>query len=273
MYVAKRSGGGYALYQPEQEAQTLRRSGLAGELRRSIPQGELLLHYQPQVTLATGAIQTGRGAGAVEPPARGDDAARQVHPDGGGDRHHPSPDRMGDRLPRLTQLCTWLADGIDVAVSLNVSPRNIEDHSLEEMVARALGNFKVDPSRLTLEITEGVAMAAAAAKALHRLHRDRRSAGARRLRHRLLVAALPHATAGQRDQDRPLVRVGLGFRHGLRRHRSVGCRASATTSACAWWPKGCKTGSRRRSSSRPDATQRKDFSSAALQRKAKSQHC
>ena len=48
--------------------------------------------------------------------------------------------------------------------------RNIEDHSLEEMVARALGNFKVDPSRLTLEITEGVAMAAAAAKALHRLH-------------------------------------------------------------------------------------------------------
>src|SRR5437879_10620220 len=58
MYVAKRSGGGYALYQPEQEAQTLRRSGLAGELRRSIPQGELVLHYQPQITLSTGAIQT-----------------------------------------------------------------------------------------------------------------------------------------------------------------------------------------------------------------------
>src|SRR5258708_7931952 len=58
MYVAKRSGGGYAIYQPEQEAQTLRRSGLAGELRRAIPQGELVLHYQPQVTLATGAVHT-----------------------------------------------------------------------------------------------------------------------------------------------------------------------------------------------------------------------
>jgi len=55
-------------------------------------------------------------------------------------------------------------------VSLNVSPRNIEDHSLEEMVARALGTFKVEPQRLTPEITEGVAMAAAAAKALHRLN-------------------------------------------------------------------------------------------------------
>src|SRR5258705_7224201 len=58
MYVAKRSGGGFALYQPEQEAQSLRRSGLAGELRRSIQQGELVLHYQPQVTLSTGAIQS-----------------------------------------------------------------------------------------------------------------------------------------------------------------------------------------------------------------------
>src|SRR4030081_1269886 len=38
------------------------------------------------------------------------------------------------------------------------------------MVARALGTFKVEPQRLTLEITEGVAMAAAAAKALHRLN-------------------------------------------------------------------------------------------------------
>src|SRR5260370_33907199 len=38
------------------------------------------------------------------------------------------------------------------------------------MVGRALANFKVDPNRLTLEITEGVAMAAAAAKALRRLH-------------------------------------------------------------------------------------------------------
>jgi EAL domain-containing protein (putative c-di-GMP-specific phosphodiesterase class I) len=54
-------------------------------------------------------------------------------------------------------------------MSVNVSPRCIEDHSLEEMVARALEASKVDPQRLTLEITEGVAMAAAAAKSLARL--------------------------------------------------------------------------------------------------------
>ena len=169
MYVAKRSGGGYAMYQPEQEAQTLRRSGLAGELRRSIPQGELVLHYQPQVTLATGGIAS------VEALVRWNHPREGLMPP---DRFIPMAEDTGIIHPltawvidaALDQLCKWLAQGLDISVSLNVSPRNIEDHSLEEMVARALGSFKVDPSRLTLEITEGVAMAAAASKALHRLH-------------------------------------------------------------------------------------------------------
>jgi diguanylate cyclase (GGDEF)-like protein/PAS domain S-box-containing protein len=169
MYVAKRSGGGYAVYAPEQEAQTLRRSGLAGELRRSIPQGELVLHYQPQVTLATGAIHS------VEALVRWNHPREGLMPP---DRFIPMAEETGIIHPltawvldsALAQLTRWLEEGLDVSVSLNVSPRNIEDHSLEEMVARALGTFKVEPQRLTLEITEGVAMAAAAAKALHRLN-------------------------------------------------------------------------------------------------------
>jgi diguanylate cyclase (GGDEF)-like protein/PAS domain S-box-containing protein len=169
MYVAKRSGGGYAVYAPEQEAQTLRRSGLAGELRRSIPQGELVLHYQPQVTLATGGIHS------VEALVRWNHPREGLMPP---DRFIPMAEETGIIHPltawvldsALAQLVKWLEDGLDVSVSLNVSPRNIEDHSLEEMVARALSTFKVEPQRLTLEITEGVAMAAAAAKALHRLN-------------------------------------------------------------------------------------------------------
>jgi diguanylate cyclase (GGDEF)-like protein/PAS domain S-box-containing protein len=169
MYVAKRSGGGYAVYAPEQEAQTLRRSGLAGELRRSIPQGELVLHYQPQVTLATGAVHS------VEALVRWNHPREGLMPP---DRFIPMAEETGIIHPltawvldtAITQLCKWLEDGIDVSVSLNVSPRNIEDHSLEEMVARALETSKLEPQRLTLEITEGVAMAAAAAKALQRLN-------------------------------------------------------------------------------------------------------
>jgi len=169
MYVAKRSGGGCSLYAPEQEAQSLRRSGLAGELRRSIPQGEMTLHYQPQVLLATGQVYS------VEALVRWNHPREGLMPP---DRFIPMTEETGVIHPltawaldsALGQLCKWLAAGIDVSVALNVSPRIIEDHSLEEMVAQALAATRVDPSRLTLEITEGVAMAAAAAKALHTLN-------------------------------------------------------------------------------------------------------
>jgi diguanylate cyclase (GGDEF)-like protein/PAS domain S-box-containing protein len=168
MYVAKRSGGGHAVYAPEQESQTLRRSGLAGELRRSIPQGELELHYQPQVTLATGAINS------VEALVRWNHPREGVLPP---DRFIPMAEEMGIIHPltawvldtALAQLCKWLAAGLDVTVSVNVSPRTIEDHSLEEIVGRALVTSQAEARRLTLEITEGVAMAAAAGKALNRL--------------------------------------------------------------------------------------------------------
>jgi EAL domain-containing protein (putative c-di-GMP-specific phosphodiesterase class I) len=168
MYVAKRSGGGHAVYAPEQEAQTLRRSGLAGELRRSIPQGELVLQYQPQVTLATGAIQS------VEALVRWNHPREGMMPP---DRFIPMAEEMGIIHPltawvldnSLGQLRRWQALGLDVSVSVNVSPRCIEDHSLEEMVARALEASSVEAHKLTLEITEGVAMAAAAAKSLVRL--------------------------------------------------------------------------------------------------------
>ncbi|TMC39497.1 MAG: PAS domain S-box protein, partial [Chloroflexi bacterium] len=121
MYVAKRSGGGFTLYQPEQEAQTLRRSGLAGELRRSIPQGELVLHYQPQVTLATGAVRS------VEALVRWNHPREGLMPP---DRFIPMAEETGIIHPltawvidtALEQLCKWLGEGIDVSVSLNVSP-------------------------------------------------------------------------------------------------------------------------------------------------------
>ena len=168
MYVAKRSGGGHAVYAPEHEAQSLRRSGLAGELRRSIPQGELVLQYQPQVTLATGAIHS------VEALVRWNHPREGMMPP---DRFIPMAEEMGIIHPltawvldnSLGQLRKWLAVGLDVSISVNVSPRCIEDHSLEEMVARALETSAVEPHRLTLEITEGVAMAAAAGKSLARL--------------------------------------------------------------------------------------------------------
>jgi diguanylate cyclase (GGDEF)-like protein/PAS domain S-box-containing protein len=168
MYVAKRAGGGFAVYSPEQEAQTLRQSGLAGELRRSIAQGELVLHYQPIVLLpghTTYAVEAlvrwNHPREGLLPPDRFIELAEETN------MIRPLTEWVLDNA--LGQLCRWVRAGIDVSVAVNVSPRLLEDHSIVEDVGKALASTKAEPQRLTLEISESVATSGAAGKAMHRL--------------------------------------------------------------------------------------------------------
>ena len=168
MYVAKRAGGGFMVYSPEQEGQSMRHSGLGGELRRSMTQGELVLHYQPIV------LVPGRRPYAVEALVRWNHPREGLLPP---DRFISIAEETSMIGPltgwvldtALAQLCRWLAAGADISVAVNVSPRTLEDHSIVDDVARALAASKAEPSRLTLEISESVAMSSAAAKAMHRL--------------------------------------------------------------------------------------------------------
>ena len=102
MYRAKGTGkAGYAVFDESMTEQAMERLELEGELRRAIEDGELVLHYQPIVSLRTRAIVRGGGTGALGTPAARADPTGQVHPAGGGDQ----PDRAagllgaGSRLP------------------------------------------------------------------------------------------------------------------------------------------------------------------------------
>jgi diguanylate cyclase (GGDEF)-like protein/PAS domain S-box-containing protein len=168
MYVAKKSGGGFAVYSPEHEAQTLRHSGLAGDLRRSMTQGELVLHYQPIVLLPAhttyaleALVRWNHPREGLLPPDRFIALAEETNV------IRPLTSWVLDTA--LEQLSRWVASGQDVSVAVNVSPRCLDDHSIVEDVTRALAMSRVDPSRLTLEVSEGAAMSAPAAKAMERL--------------------------------------------------------------------------------------------------------
>ena len=168
MYAAKRSGGGFAVYSPEHEAQTLRHSGLAGDLRRSMAQGELVLHYQPMVLLpdhqpyaVEALVRWNHPREGLLPPDRFIAIAEETN------MIRPLTSWVLDTA--LGQLCRWLAAGADVSVAVNVSQRCLEDHSIVEDAGRALATAKADPGRLILEISEGVAMSSGAAKAMQRL--------------------------------------------------------------------------------------------------------
>jgi EAL domain-containing protein (putative c-di-GMP-specific phosphodiesterase class I) len=54
----------------------------------------------------------------------------------------------------LRQLARWRADGCDIGVSVNISPRQLADEGVGAMVAAALADADVPPSALCLEVTE-----------------------------------------------------------------------------------------------------------------------
>ena len=56
MFQAKRSGLGTLVYDPEHDEFSRARLALAEELRHGLERGQLVVWYQPQVEVATGAV-------------------------------------------------------------------------------------------------------------------------------------------------------------------------------------------------------------------------
>jgi len=71
----------------------------------------------------------------------------------------------------LRQLAEWSSEGIEISVSVNLSPYNLRDRDLPGTVASAIATWEVDPERVTLEIVESSMIHSfeQAAALLHRL--------------------------------------------------------------------------------------------------------
>ncbi len=132
-------------------------SMLAGELPRALRNGELVLHYQPQVRVTDGKVL------AVEA------LARWQHPQHGllGPDSFIGPAEQTGLIGPLThqvldlalaQCATWRHDGYHLVVAVNVSVRSLLDPHLVDDVAAALERHGLAASSLELEITESAAM-------------------------------------------------------------------------------------------------------------------
>jgi diguanylate cyclase (GGDEF)-like protein len=130
-----------------------RRTTLEHELRGAIARDELRLAFQPVV-----AIPSVRPVGAEA-------LLRWHHPELGSvrpDEFIPLAEECG-MIAELGawvlhhachQLSLWLAEGHDVWVSVNVSPRELHAPEYVVQVAEALRAHRVPPQRLVLEVTE-----------------------------------------------------------------------------------------------------------------------
>ncbi len=157
MFRSKRSGpGGYVLHAKD-NADSIVRLSLSTRLRRAVEQEQWMLHYQPLIDLDT--------AGVIGVEA----LIRWPEPNGGlvppGD-FIPLAEEMGlidaigawviDEVCRQDRM--WREEGLDLNISFNLSPRQLwQDDVADRIVVPILGSG-MDPSRVTVEITESTAM-------------------------------------------------------------------------------------------------------------------
>jgi diguanylate cyclase len=170
MYTAKEDRTGRELYASDRDHYSAERLALAGRLRRGIADGELEVHYQPQVDLATGAAIGVEALLRWNYPGRG-----MVAPD----EFIPVAERTELIRPltsfvfttAIAQAAEWRRTGHDLQVSVNLSPRNLTEDDLVESIAALLEEHALPPSSLVVELTETTVMASPgrAAEVMRRL--------------------------------------------------------------------------------------------------------
>ena len=159
MYRAKESGGNSIAFVSEVGKRSASdRMVLGAGLRRALDENQLLLLYQPKVSIRTGAV-TGvealvrwkhpeRGLilpGAFIPLAEDSGLIRQI--------------ARWVLHQACTQACQWRDDGpFPIRVAVNLSARQFIDGGLVIEVAHALAQTGLPPDLLELEITESIMM-------------------------------------------------------------------------------------------------------------------
>ena len=158
MYQAKSSHRGACVYSPEKDTYSPRRLALTGALRQAVDNGDILVYFQPKISLRLGAVE---GAEAL---------VRWRHPEMGmltPDEFIPVAEASGLIVPLTTHVlrsalrqCTrWRQAGHAVGVAVNLSVRSLIDHSLPGELGALLAGESACADWLTLEITESSVMA------------------------------------------------------------------------------------------------------------------
>ena len=159
MYRAKRDGRNtFRFFTPEMQAQSVRALQLENALRRALERNQLHLHYQPQVTIATGEIRSVEALLRWEHPELGSISPAEFIPiaeDSG------QILQIGEWVMRaaLAQLQAWHADGMQwLTMAVNLSAVQFRQPQLPDLIGRILEEALLPAHMLELELTEGAAV-------------------------------------------------------------------------------------------------------------------
>ncbi|MFM0336746.1 putative bifunctional diguanylate cyclase/phosphodiesterase [Paraburkholderia fungorum] len=157
MYVAKRSNTGYALYDEKHDENGAERLSLMSELRQAVEHDQLTLYYQPKLDLTTGTVKYVEALVRWDHPTRGFVAPDQFIPFAEQTGYIKVISQwVADKA--IGQCAAWHAAGIDLAVSVNVSARELIQSTLPDTFSSLLAKYAVAPEMLWIEITESAIM-------------------------------------------------------------------------------------------------------------------
>lgn len=158
MYAAKREQVGMSVYEPDLDGHSPDRLGLVADLRRAIEHDELVLHYQPQMQLLSGNVPCFEALVRWQHPERGlvppDDFITLAENTG---LIRPLTTWVLDHA--LQQCREWREQGLETAVAVNLSMRNLQDEQLPEKLADLLEKWQMPARLLRIEVTESSLMA------------------------------------------------------------------------------------------------------------------
>jgi diguanylate cyclase (GGDEF)-like protein/PAS domain S-box-containing protein len=166
MYRAKERGRGrYEMFDQVMRARAVERLQLENDLRRAIGRDELRVRYQPIVSLDTGTVVSLEALVRWQHPRRGLIAPADFIPTAEDSGAIESLGRWV--LERAChQTAEWHAsrpDGLPVGISVNLSARQVSQPDLPELVSEVLASAALDPTSLSLEITESALVEESAA--------------------------------------------------------------------------------------------------------------
>jgi diguanylate cyclase (GGDEF)-like protein len=159
MYAAKENGRNqHQIFSEDMLKETADRLMMEHALRHALANGELSMHYQPQISLTTGAVTGMEALLRWHHPRLGDIPPSQFI---------PLAEETGLIVPIgewafMTACCEGKAlqeeFGSDLTVSVNLSPRQFQQKNLVDVIANSLTKSGLPARNLEIEITENMLM-------------------------------------------------------------------------------------------------------------------
>ncbi|WP_432572325.1 putative bifunctional diguanylate cyclase/phosphodiesterase [Kineococcus sp. SYSU DK005] len=152
---AQRTGAGTVHHDPARHGDTRGLLALAEDLRRGVEGGQLVLHYQPQLDVASGAVAGVEALVRWQHPVLGLLGPGRFVPLA---EAHGLMGAVTARVLRdaVAQAAAWWGAGVHLRVSVNLSASDLLDTGLPARVAALLAAHRLPASALVLEVTESV---------------------------------------------------------------------------------------------------------------------